>query len=115
MKSEVPRRIPGVLPFVRHSDDVVIVGMAPSRIAPGFPSFRRRHLVALEPLGDVILIELKASDHSREGLPHYHRLFVARSFGAQCRIIFIGFALSISVRLSKGVAEIHGFAWGIAG
>ena len=82
VKGEVPRGVPRILPLIRHRDDVVVAEVAPSRVAAGFPRSGGRHLVALEPARNVVVIELQAPDHSREGLPHHHRFFVGRALRA---------------------------------
>ena len=116
VKSEIPRSIPRVFPLIRHRDDVVVGEVAPSRIAAGFPFFRRRRLVALEPTRDIVIIELQAPAHSRQRLPHHHRFFVVRSFIPDvARHNIVGFTASIGLRLCEGLAEIYCPAWSVAG
>src|SRR5262245_23047934 len=70
MKREVPRRIPGEFPFVRHRHDPFIMKMTPLRVAPQF-SFgwgRRLTSIALEPTLNNIMIELFRPQHSGQGL-----------------------------------------------
>ena len=43
MEGEIPGGIPGIFPFVRHRDDVVIVEMAPVRVAAGLAGGRGRY------------------------------------------------------------------------
>ena len=75
VKREVPRRVPRILPLVRHRDDVGVVQVLPFVIAaadgaqaeaagPGSPSSHSR---------DHVVIELLRPQHSRERLPHHIR------------------------------------------
>jgi hypothetical protein len=94
---------------------MVVAEVAPFRVTAGFPSFRRRHLVALEPARDVIVIELQAPAHSRESLPHHHRFFVGRPLRAQGRVILVGFTAPVGLRLRERVPEVHCSARSVAG
>ena len=83
MKREIPRRIPGILPFVRHRNDIGIIEMRPVRVAAVKAFTRRfRHTrVAFEPPIDIVVIKLFTPEHSRKGLP----LHTARIFGQMAR------------------------------
>ena len=80
VKGEIPGGEPGVLPFIRHRHYVEGVEVLP----PGAPSRPARSRwwrlsgVALEPAGHVVVIELFAPQHSREGLAHDHLFVRAR-------------------------------------
>ena len=67
VEREVPGRVPGILPLVRHRDDVGVVEVAPVGVAPVLALGRRRRLVgiAVEPLGHVVVVELLASRSCR--------------------------------------------------
>ena len=73
MKREVPRRIPGILPFVWHGDDVRVVEVRPLVIAPLLPTVRRlgsdRGRRSATPY-DVV-IELLGPKQGRKGLAHH--------------------------------------------
>src|ERR1041385_3887707 len=62
VKGEVPGRIPGIFPFVRHRHDPLVVKMTPSRVTNMFALFRRRWLagIAIEPLFNDVMIKLLA-------------------------------------------------------
>src|SRR5262249_54387793 len=70
VKCQVPSRIPGVLPLVRHGQDVGVVEMRPLTVAPAMAAIRRWRLrrISVQPFRDVEIEELLAPDHSREGL-----------------------------------------------
>ena len=71
VKREIPRGIPGILPFVRHRNDVGVIEVRPVRIAAMEPFTRRlRHArVAFEPAIDIVVIKLFAPEQSGKGLP----------------------------------------------
>ena len=60
VERKVPGGVPGVLPLVRHRDDVGVVQMPPFMIAALLPFARRRRHggIAVEPFLDDIMIEL---------------------------------------------------------
>ncbi len=76
VEAQVPGGEPGVLPLVRHGHDVEGVEAAPPAVAPVGPAGRRRRLgrIAVQPAGDVVVVELLAPQHPGERLPHHHRL-----------------------------------------
>ena len=72
VERQVPGRIPGVLPLVRHRDDVGVVHVVPVRVA----SVVRRAALngsaprSSQPLVDVVVVELLGPEHAGERLPH---------------------------------------------
>ena len=60
MESEIPRGIPGIFPFVRHGDDVIVVEMRPILVAAFFALGRRRGTsrVSFQPGLDVVVLKL---------------------------------------------------------
>ena len=70
VEGQIPGRVPGVLPLVRHRDHVGIVQVPPVAVAAVLAPLRRRGLgrVALQPLADVVVEELLAPDHAGQGL-----------------------------------------------
>jgi hypothetical protein len=60
MESEVPRRVPRILPLVRHGDDVGVVELLPRRVAAARALGRRERLprVALDPVFHDVVVEL---------------------------------------------------------
>ena len=66
---EIPGREPGVLPAVRHGEDMGRIKVTPAAVA-ALPALRgRRHRVAVEPAGHLVVEELLAPDHAGHGLP----------------------------------------------
>jgi hypothetical protein len=72
VEGEVPGRVPGVLPLVRHGDDVGVVHVVPVVVArPGLARLLERVGAALlQPLVDVVVVELLAPQHAGQGLAH---------------------------------------------
>ncbi len=78
MKREIPGGIPGILPLIRHRDDIGVIEMRPIRV-PAVVTFTRGGLpcrIALEPSIHIVVIELFAPKQSGKGLP----LYAARVF-----------------------------------
>src|SRR5215831_10703639 len=99
MEGEVPRGIPWIFPFVGHGDDVVVVEMAPVRVATGCACLGRTYDIAVEPARDVVMIELLAPQDPGECLPHHCRLFLARAVGGKRCIVLVSFAAPGDVNL----------------
>ena len=81
VKGQVPRRIPGVFPLVRHRDDVRIVHVVPVVVAGG-PPFRLERVgpVLFEPPVDVVVVELLGPEHAGDRLAHHvGRIVIQRS------------------------------------
>ena len=108
VEGEVPRRVPGVLPLVGHREDVVVVQMPPVGIAPGLPRRRRGRLgrIAVEPAGDVVVIELLAPDHAGERLAHDRGLVVGRASRAERGVVLVGLARAVGERAIEARAEV---------
>src|SRR5262249_8874002 len=70
VEREIPRRVPRVLPLVRHRDDVGVVEVRPLAIASVLPIRWRRGLpaVAVEPLLDDVVVILLGPEQAGEGL-----------------------------------------------
>ena len=94
MKCEVPRRIPGILPLVRHRDYVRIVEMAPFMISPIDPLGRwiRSARVAFEPLLHDIVIKLLGPEQAAKGLTHYCLRIGRKVAGNNCFVELVCFA-----------------------
>ena len=73
VEGEVPRRVPGVLPLVRHRDDVGVVHVMPVLVARGGApvGLEGGGAALLEPAVDVVVVELLGPEHAGEGLPHH--------------------------------------------
>ena len=88
VEGEVPGGEPRVLPLVRHRHDVEGVEVCASgRCGPCGALGRRRRLgrVAVEPAGDVVVVELLAPQHPGERLAHHQRLVGRRAGRASAR------------------------------
>ena len=72
VEGEVPGRVPGILPLVRHRDHVAVVHVVPVVVARGGLARRLERVGAalLQPLVHVVVVELLAPEHARQGLPH---------------------------------------------
>jgi hypothetical protein len=70
MEGQVPGGVPGVLPLVRHGEDVFVVQVFPVAVAAAAPLRRGRRLtgVAPEPFRHVVAVELLVPDHAGQGL-----------------------------------------------
>src|SRR5271155_5877535 len=79
MKSQVPRGKPRIFPLVRHREHVTDVDVRPLLVPARF-AFRRRcrlSRVALNPLGDVVVVTLLIPEHTCQGLTlHTSRVLV---------------------------------------
>ena len=76
VEGEVPGRVPGVLPLVRHRDDVAVDHVEPVAVAQ--PEVRCRRAAggascSLEPGVDVEEVVLLGPEHAGEGLAHHER------------------------------------------
>src|SRR6202035_523337 len=109
MEGKIPRGVPRIFPFVGHRDDVVVVEMAPDRVAAGFSRYRRRHRIAIEPACDVVVIKLLTPYHPRERLPHHRRLIVTHVARSKRCIILLSFAATIGMDSLEACAEVGSF------
>ena len=73
VEGEVPGRVPGVFPLVGHRDDVAVVHVVPVVVARGGLPRRLERVgpALLQPLVDVVVVELLGPEHPRQGLPHH--------------------------------------------
>ena len=92
MKRQVPGGVPGVLPFVRHREDVGIVEITPFDVASMQPCLGRRRLagVALEPARNIEIVELLAPNQSGKGLALNHACIGRGNIRLQIAIVVIG-------------------------
>ena len=72
VEGQIPGRVPGVLPLVRHRDDVFIDHVEPLRV-PGamIAGMERIGIVFLQPAVPVEEEELLAPQHAGQGLAHH--------------------------------------------
>src|SRR5581483_3123054 len=71
VKCKIPRGVPGILPLVRHRDDIRVIEMLPFPIAAVASLRGRRRLrwIPFQPFWNIEVEELLAPDHSSERLP----------------------------------------------
>ena len=71
VEGKVPRGVPGILPLVRHREDVGIVEVLPAAVAAVPALGRRGRLarIAAQPGQHLVVVELLAPEQSRERLP----------------------------------------------
>ena len=107
VEREVPRRIPRILPFVRHGEHVFVVDVRPFGIAPSKALRRGRRLsrVTVEPFLDDVVIELLRPQQTRDGLPRDVARVGRQRRGEQARIKLIGFANPRVERRRERVGE----------
>ena len=75
MKRQVPRRIPGILPLVRHGDDVAVEHVEPLRVTCGSvtrPKKRMRPML-IQPAIEVEIVILLGPQHACERLAMHTR------------------------------------------
>ena len=101
MEGEVPRRVPRVLPLIRHRDDVGIVEVGPVAVTGAGPlAFgrrRRRVRIAVEPERHVVQIILLRPDQPGERLPLHEASIRVLDVVLKVRVI--------SIRLADALRE----------
>jgi hypothetical protein len=75
VEGQIPGRIPGVFPLVRHRQDLGIVHVVPVVVAGGGAPLRlgRVDAVLLEPRVDIVVVELLGPEHPGQRLAHHVR------------------------------------------
>src|ERR1700739_1294436 len=96
MEREVPGGIPGVLPFVRHRDDVAVVHMVPIAVSRcGLAQWVERIGTSFfQPLVYIVEVELLAPKHARKSLARHSRgifIQIRRNYRG---VELIGFSLA---------------------
>ena len=110
MKGKVPRRIPGIFPFVGHRDDIVVVQVEPFLVAPLMAVCGRRgeRRVAVEPPGDVVIVELLGPEHSGESLALHGSCLGVRHIELKVAVELIGFSYSPAEDLLEPIERTAG-------
>ena len=114
MKTQVPGRVPGVFPLVGHGDYVGVVEVDPIVVPTVTTLGRRRWLrrVSLQPLADVVTVELLAPDHSGQRLTLHGPGIGIREIFLQFSVKRVGLGLPLfqqGVESGKRVG-LHGIA-----
>ncbi len=73
VKRQVPRRVPGIFPLVRHRQDVGVVHVVPVLVAGSCAPSRLERVGAafFEPFFDVVVVELLGPHHAGQRLAHH--------------------------------------------
>ena len=92
MKSQIPGRIPRILPLVRHRDHVGIEHVEPLGIAHVVAGRleQRMTLVLAQPLLQVEVVELLAPQHSRQRLAMHSALIFVQRVRRNPLVEFVG-------------------------
>ena len=108
MEGQVPGRVPGVLPLVRHRDDVGVQHVKPFRVphaaAAGF--HERMTLVLLEPSIHIEVVVLLAPQHARQRLAVHPALVLAQRLRRDPLVELVGVgdpALECLLEAAEGV------------
>ena len=92
MKGQIPGGVPGILPFIRHRDNIRVDHVSPAIVADGtLIRFVGLNAVLFEPAPDVIAIELLGPEHPGQSLPHDTGLVGGKRGRDDGRIKLIGF------------------------
>ena len=96
MEGEVPRGVPGVLPLVRHRDDVVVDHVRPLLVADVEPRRRAQRVrrVLAQPDVQVEVVVLLGPQHSGQGLTHDHRAVLVQRCRDDRRVELVGLRLT---------------------
>ena len=107
VEGQVPGGEPGILPLVRHRDDVEPVEVAPLGVPPVLAHLGRFRLgrVPVQPAGDVVVEQLLAPQHARGRLPQHQRLIRARAGRRQLRIELVGLGPALRHHLVEVLAD----------
>src|SRR5215471_16046947 len=84
--------------------------MAPVGVATGRACLGRTYDVAVEPAGDVVMVELLAPYHSGERLPHHCGLVLTRAVRGQRFIVFVSFAPPVGMDPLEVCPEVRSLA-----
>src|SRR5712672_3964319 len=108
MKRQIPRRIPRILPFVRHRNNVVVVQVRPIMVSPLQSLLRRRRSrrIAVQPGAHVIVIELLVPHHACKRLPHHPPGILRQFLGNTGNVELVSLFLSQRKQLVKSIFKI---------
>ena len=116
VESQIPRRVPRVLPFVGHRNDVPIYHVEPIGVtAAAVAGVQGIGVVFVEPVVAVKEEELFAPQHAGQRLPHYIG-FIRRQRRRRDRAVeVIGFLLAGGKTLFEGFGKVGGGFAALAG
>ena len=92
MKRQIPGRIPGIFPLVRHGDHVGVEHVEPSVLRTSWRGGleQRMALVLAQPLLQVEVVVLLGPEHSRQRLAVHPALIVVQRVGRDPFVEFVG-------------------------
>src|SRR5258705_182332 len=108
MKSQVPCRIPGILPLVGHRNDVAVQHVEPLGIAHALltRSRQRMSFMLLQPAVEVEIVVLLAPQHPGQSLAVHAAFILTQRMGSDSVVKFVGIGQASSkylVERSEGV------------
>ena len=114
VEGQVPGRVPGVLPLVRHRDDVLVQHVEPLRV-PGIAISLMQGIgvVLVQPVVAVKEEELFAPEHAGQGLAHYLGRIFTHRWRRDRPVELVGFTKAVSEDVIETRAE--GFALPVRG
>ena len=97
VERQIPGRVPGILPLVRHGNDVGVIEIAPFGIAAVQARLRRGYLagITLEPARSIQAVELLAPNQPGECLALHHALVGRDDVFLQVGVVLIGFCAAL--------------------
>ncbi len=110
VKCQVPGRIPWVLPFIGHGNNVRVVDVSPRVVAAVLTLLWRHRLcrVADQPLANNIVVILLGPQQSGKGLTHYVARVIVCGGRNHTRIKLISFGFAACKRAFKFLAQSAG-------
>src|SRR5437867_1372589 len=107
VEGQVPSRVPGILPLIRHRDDVPVVEVRPVGIpaTQAIRGWRWERWISFQPVFDGIVEKLLAPEEARVSLPCHSPLFLRRTCRNLSRVEFIGLLYPFLERLVKLLAD----------
>ncbi|MEZ4313309.1 MAG: hypothetical protein R3F14_35255 [Polyangiaceae bacterium] len=105
VEGEVPGGEPGILPLVRHGDDVGDGEVAPLAVSAAAAGVGGRDGVAVEPGGDIVVVELEAPEEAGGGLAVDGAAIVREVLALDVEVIFVGLAAALG---EEGVGVLEG-------
>ena len=105
VESQIPSRVPWILPLVGHRNNVRVVKVAPFAVATNNSGRWRGWLtrVAFKPLRDIEVVKLLRPNQARDGLPLYVALIFAVDIFLQVSKIVVCFRYAIIKEFMKAL------------
>ena len=112
MKRQVPGRVPGILPLVRHGDHVGVEHVEPFGVPHAVPGGfeQRMALVLAQPSLEVEVVELLAPQHARQRLAVHAPFIVVQRLRRNPIVEFVRVrdpALECLLEPAEGIADLE--------